>query len=123
MSLKTPYERRSYENTVSDHNDRIQILERMRHARWHYVGDTGEPTFQNSWDNAGGGLTPMRFRRLVGGGVEIQGSVTGGTPGTLVFTLPLYYRPDFELRLAASDDAGGFLVFRVLADGSVYAGV
>jgi hypothetical protein len=123
MPTKTPYMRAGPDSTLIDHDDRIKNLERMRHESWHYVGEVDEPSFQNSWTNAGGTLAPLRFRRLVAGGVEIQGSVTGGTPGTLVFTLPTYYRPDHELRLAASDDAGDFLVFRVLADGSVIAGV
>ena len=29
---------------------------------WHYVGEAGEPAFQNSWDNAGGGEVSMAFR-------------------------------------------------------------
>ena len=123
MALKTPYQRVRDALSDTELYDRVNQLERMRHERWHYVGDPGEPTFQNGWDNVGGGLTHMRFRRLVAGGVEIQGSVTGGTSGSVVFTLPAHYRHDTELRLAASDDAGGFIVFRVLANGNVIAGV
>jgi hypothetical protein len=100
--------------------------------RWHTIGDTGEPAFQNTFANAGGGLAPMRFRLVVGPNdqtgelrksLEIQGSVGGGSVGAVVFTLPAMYAPDFEVRLAASDDLGGFVVFRVLADGDVIFGI
>jgi hypothetical protein len=42
-----------------------------------------------------------------------------------VFTLPDEpgLRPDYELRLAASDDTGLFMVFRILQNGDVIAGV
>jgi hypothetical protein len=106
-----------------DHVKRIRILERLACGQWIYVGDPGAPAFQNSFANSGGGLVPMRFRKLYGCGIEIEGSVTGGAVGDVVFTLPAAYAPDFELRLAASDDTGGFVVFRVLANGDVIFGV
>lgn len=104
-------------------------------ARWRYVGDPDEPAFQNGISNQGGGLCPLRFRLLPGydpdtapdtgtyGALEIQGSVTGGATGDLIFMLPDGYRPTHELRLAASDDTGAFLVLRVLATGDVIWGV
>lgn len=59
---------------------------------WHYIGETGEPAFLNSWDNAGFGLTSMAFRRE-GGRIGIAGVVTGGAAGSVITTLPLAYRP------------------------------
>ena len=78
----------------------------------------------------------MRFRLVVGpvsdsggslddhqSGLEIQGSVTGGDSGTVVFTLPDGYRPSHELHLPASDDLGGFVVLKVEANGDVSRGL
>lgn len=103
---------------------------------WHNVGDSGEPAFQNSWENVGTGLAPMRFRLIIGSplaagdsgtpqgnSIEIQGSVIGGLTATVIFTLPVGYRPSHELRLAASDDVGDFVVLRVLASGDVIFGI
>jgi hypothetical protein len=103
---------------------------------WHYVGALGEPAFQSGWVNVGGGLAALRFRLLVGSpaddgdsiddrgtSLEIQGSVTGGDSGTVVFTLPEGYRPSHELRLPASDDSGGFVVLKVEANGDVSRGL
>lgn len=100
-------------------------IRRLKHRScgpWVNVGDPGAPPFTNG-ANAGGGLTPMRFRVLLGGGIEIQGSVTGVALGDVIFTLPAGYRPDSELRLAASDDTGAFVAFRILASGDVIYGV
>jgi hypothetical protein len=103
---------------------------------WHIVA----PVFQNSWANSGGTLAAMRYKLSVGpphvtdesnGSVidlsdhqiEIQGSVTGGADGTVVFTLPPAYAPDADLRLNASDDTGLFVVMQVLATGDVIRGL
>jgi hypothetical protein len=97
---------------------------------WHNVGDSGEPSFQNGWGNSGGSLAPMRFRLVVGPpdaviytrSIEIQGSVTGGSSGAAIFTLPAEYAPDADLHLTACDDSGAFLVLTVQANGNVIAG-
>lgn len=94
----------------------------LAHGLWHNVDDPDEPAFQNSWANAGGGLAPLRFRRTLDGSVEIQGSVTGGAPGTVIFTLPEEFRPDFELHQPGSDDTGAFMVIVVKANGDVQGG-
>lgn len=54
---------------------------------WRYVGDTGEPAFENSWDNVGGGMRRMSYRESGLGDFEFRGVVTGGTPPSVVFTL------------------------------------
>ena len=61
---------------------------------WHYVGDTGEPAFQNSWGNYGENLA---YRLREDGVVDIQGYIshpTGASSSSnVVFTLPVGYRP------------------------------
>lgn len=58
---------------------------------WHYVGEAGEPAFENSWANLSGwAATAFRAREL--GVVDVHVGVTGGS-GPAVFTLPAGYRP------------------------------
>lgn len=65
-----------------------------RSEDWHYVGEAGEPAFQNSWDNAGGGEVSMAFRIREGGAVDLEGVVDGSAATlTTMFTLPAGYRP------------------------------
>lgn len=59
---------------------------------WHYVGDTDEPAFENSWANSSS-FPKLAFRIREAGVVDIQGVTIGGATGTTVFTLPEGYRP------------------------------
>lgn len=59
---------------------------------WHYVGEAGEPAFQNSWHNVSGSMG-LAFRIRESGVVDIQGRISGGTTTSVVFTLPEGYRP------------------------------
>ena len=62
---------------------------------WRYVGQAGQPAFQNGWSNLdGAGGRSARFRKLSNGMVTVQGCVSGGTVGQPIFTLPVGYRPD-----------------------------
>ena len=58
---------------------------------WHYVGDTDEPAFENSWANVST-APKLAFRLRESGIVDIQGTIEDGT-STTVFTLPEGYRP------------------------------
>lgn len=60
---------------------------------WHEVGGSGEPAFQNSWVNYGSGWTNCEFFKDEMGIVRIKGLVKNGTANTVVFTLPVGYRP------------------------------
>lgn len=95
---------------------------------WTYVGDTDAPAFQNGWTNVGGTKAPMRFRFLPAKdtdsrlpGIEIQGSPTGGSLGTTIFTLPITY--DYDVHLPAVDDFGNPAVFTVKQSGDVVWGI
>ena len=59
---------------------------------WHYVGETDEPAFQNSWDNLGGAIK-CAFRIRETGILDIQGKINGGATPSVAFTLPEGYRP------------------------------
>lgn len=119
------------ESALARHGYEIEKLKRRSLsavADWIYVGSGGgAPAFQNGWVNVGGTKVPMRYRilpyhdTLTGQpGIEIQGSVTGGTPGTTIFTLP--FTLDYDLALDANDDTGNFAVFTVLQSGDVVHG-
>ena len=59
---------------------------------WHYVGDAGEPAFENGWVN--GGVTDLAFRIREAGIVDIAGTVDGSSATlTTMFTVPEGYRP------------------------------
>lgn len=61
---------------------------------WHYVGEAGEPAFENSWANLGGGGTKMAFRIREAGVVDLAGIIdASAASGTVIFTLPVGYRP------------------------------
>lgn len=68
---------------------------------WHYVGQAGEPTFQNGWSNYGGGFSSAGFRKYPDGRVRLRGMIGGGTvSGSATgtgFTLPVGYRPPATL--------------------------
>lgn len=90
---------------------------------WHSIGDPGEPAFQNGWTNAGGTAVVARFRWSLNGGTDLQASMTGGTHGTVAFTLPPAYRPDADIKAPASDDDGNYIVLQVKANGDVIPGI
>ena len=58
---------------------------------WHYVGEAGEPAFENSWANYSG-LTSAAFRIREAGIVDIHFVIAGGSANG-IFTLPEGYRP------------------------------
>lgn len=106
-----------------DHNNGMDPIP----ADWHYVGGSGEPAFQNSWANVGGTKAPLRYRFLAATdsassapAVQIQGSVVGGSTGTVIFTLPV--TRDYDVHLTACDDNGDLIVVTVKESGDVICG-
>lgn len=93
---------------------------------WHYVGEAGEPAFENDWVNVSGWpATAFRFREA--GIVDVHFGVSDGTSQT-VFTLPEGYRPSDDTMVSgltvlyaalspATDVNGGAV--RVETDGTV----
>jgi len=90
---------------LRNHETRIGALE-AQVGRWIYVlpippatpplgwasGDTLAPSFQNSWGNVAG-QQPVSFRVHPATRVAIRGSITGGSIPSVVFTLPVGFRP------------------------------
>jgi hypothetical protein len=66
---------------------------------WHTVGGAGEPAFTNTWTNRGAvGHPPVSFRKNGNGDVRLRGHLAvGGASGTSAFTLPVGWRPDYEI--------------------------
>jgi hypothetical protein len=66
------------------------------------VGASGQPQFQNDWENAGSPFRTAAFYKDPWGVVHIRGAVDGGLTGETVFTLPPGYRPSGIVRLPAA---------------------
>ena len=75
---------------------------------WHYVGESGEPAFQNSWANVSGSVK-MAFRIRESGVVDIQGTVAPGSSAG-VFILPDGYRPSVAVSIPVAYESSGLLV-------------
>lgn len=106
-------------------SDEVQTFIDTGIEGWHYVGETGEPEFENSWDNLGFGQTELAFRKI-GNVVYLAGVVWegGGAFSTdTIFTLPSGYRPASACQAAAlASDFSGNTVFAgaiVGTDGTV----
>jgi hypothetical protein len=60
----------------------------------HYVGEPGEPQFDNGWGNLGPGWAPASFYKDRAGVVHLRGLLsTTGVTHQFIFTLPAGYRP------------------------------
>ena len=87
----------TYSFTVTDDNYNVRPYAYMPEIvdQWHYVGTTGEPSFVYSWVNynaSAGGNMKLRFKRIPGGFLKVEGMIKSGTSNQ-VFTLPSGYRP------------------------------
>jgi hypothetical protein len=65
--------------------------------------------FLNSWGNVLGGFPATQYRKNSLGNLELRGAVIGGTSGSIVFNLPVGYRPS------------AYSSFAVIANGTVIA--
>lgn len=87
--------------------------------RWHSIGATGEPAFQNSWVNdTASGFQVTQYRK-VGDVVEVRGAVESGTATSTIFTLPVGYRPPDDLGFQGSSGATGAAAILVAPSGNV----
>lgn len=84
-------------------------------------GGDGTLEFENSWGNIGGQRPPAQFHLSEDGKVYLRGHVGGGAVGSIIFTLPEGYRPDYAHRFAvpASDDGKSYATIEVADNGEV----
>lgn len=87
-------------------------------AAWTVVGAGGAPAFTNGWSAFGGVYPPPRFRMLSNGQVQMSGLATraGGNSLLSAFTLPVGYRPDYQVTFYGAEAA---LVTTIGTDGTV----
>jgi hypothetical protein len=124
-------QRPDLEEILGQHERYVEEHDFFSLEEWQYVGSGSTvPDFQNGWTNAGAGRVPLRFRWLPDSGLEIQGSVGGGSPGTVVFTLPDHttppysdiYRPDYIMHFIVADDVMSFQIVTLFPNGDVQIG-
>lgn len=81
------------------------------------------PTLLNSWVNFDTGANALAGYRIDDDGmVHLKGRVKTGTPSSVVWTLPVGYRPPAHLVYGTSSN-GAFGEFIILSDGSVTASI
>ena len=71
------------------------------------IGAAGKPAFENSWANLGSTYVPARYWKDVLGIVHVQAAISTGADGTVAFTLPVGYRPDYDQYHSASAGVAG----------------
>ncbi|MBT8449976.1 MAG: hypothetical protein KJO69_09815 [Gammaproteobacteria bacterium] len=72
---------------------------------FHAIGGAGEPAFQNSWANTGS--SPAAFYKDPFGRVYLRGNINTGASGTVAFTLPSGYRPEYNTFHVSYNNNGG----------------
>lgn len=88
-------------------------------TNWHRVSQTGPgdwraPAFVNSWADAGG-FGAASYRLEGTDVVRLEGAVTGGISGSVMFTLPVGYRPSVARIVATPDVTGAGVNFLSVA--------
>src|ERR1051326_8782538 len=86
------------------------LIREMRKPRpetddgWVKIGSDSDeisPAWQNGWGNADDDV-PAAFMNDKIGHVHFRGQITGGTPGTVAFTLPPGFRPEFKTKFVCA---------------------
>jgi len=91
--------------------DLVERIRSLESAGRPLAGDAyTAPTLLNSWANFGSGYNTAGYAKDPGGVVRLRGLISGGTAtaGTVLFTLPVGYRPAArELFVVLSNNAIG----------------
>lgn len=88
---------------------------------WIKVGDANDeisPAWQNGWDNSNPG-NPVSFFLDKNGIVRLRGEAIGGDDGSVAFTLPEGFRPEFDFTsLGSSYDGTNDALYRIVVKGN-----
>jgi len=115
--------RKTTANTDQFHLDGVRLEDLG--APWRYIGDAGEPTFQNSWVNFDAANQRKAGFRVGLGYAELCGLIKNGTTGgAVIFTLPAVAWPPKPVRFAVeSNGAFGFVEIGASGDLKLWTGV
>lgn len=94
---------------------------------WAIIGDAGSPAFETGWVHYYSATQePLAFRKLTSGAVKLKGltkNPAAQAAGSIIFTLPVGYRPAHYMRFAVTSHTGtngGFGRIDIGAGGQVY---
>lgn len=93
--MTAPYRRTDAVDVLGNHERRVSILEANPGGSG-VCGEWVEPILVNSWVNAGAPYCDIAYR-LCGNTLEFKGHITGGSSGTVAFTLGAGYIPACDL--------------------------
>ncbi len=123
-TLVSQYQRQVLDNTntVNQYIDDVQsAVDRLNPIvidDWHYVGEVGEPAFENGYSNDPYG-TGVAFRKdLLTNTVHFKGTAQGSTTG-IIFTLPEGYRPESDIYVGMVSSGPTATRMDIHSDGSV----
>jgi hypothetical protein len=118
--MTAPYRRTDAVDVIGNHERRVSILEALSGNN---CGDWVEPTFINSWANAGAPFCDVAYRLCGVDTLEFKGHCTGGASGTVAFYLDAEYWPLCDLStctdVVTASTPGVAQIYVSAADGSV----
>lgn len=76
----------------------------------HYIGETGEPAYQNSWTNYNSPWSKNSFIKTADNIVTINMMAKSGTNNATIFTLPVGYRPDRQISCVGRTPSEALLI-------------
>ena len=87
-----------------------------------YVGQSGQPAFQNGWGNWQHGQATVAFYKDPFGIVHLEGMLTGGAVNTTAFTLPSGYIPSAVRTFVTYSDGWTVALISINPNGTVVPG-
>ena len=107
---------------IDDDGNEIQFppeIETPEEENWHNLTDLG---LLNGWALLDAANFPARYRKRLGGVVEMEGMLDPSTDGADIFTLPAGYRPTQKLFFVCAAQDKSYAIMTVDTDGKVQCG-